>query len=253
MAALKGVLSRKNIAVEPRPLPWSVKSNETGANEYAYMSRILEIAGGIWRNLPALLLRRRDTSPIESVSGLESFVVTRAAFHGQKALYGYVKARMGIRYPAMFEDRNIVASLNLAKMQVFAACLSDLAIYAVAHAGNDRPIGNDERAALALRFYRTGLNENAGEAPPEFSAADAIAAFKQRLAATDWRKALTPENFTESPKAVFRWAPIAENLKKFDREIIGNSVKFAWRDIRELFGKRLNADAVYADWQAARQ
>ena len=134
------------------------------------MSAILEIAGKIWRNLPGLLLRRRETDPIDSVAKLEAFVATRAAFLAQKTLYGYVKARMGIRYPAMFEDRNIMASLNIAKMNVFAACLSDLAIYAVAHAAMDRPVGNDERAALALRFYRTGLRENAGEAPPQFSA-----------------------------------------------------------------------------------
>lgn len=215
------------------------------------MGTISEIAGGIWRKLPALLVRRRETSPLDSIARLEAFVATRAAFHAQKTLYAYIKARMGIRYPAMFEDAKIMASINIAKMQVFAACLADLAIYTVAHAAKDRPVGNDERMALALRFYRAGLDENAGEAPPQFSIDDSIATFTQRLAATDWRHALAPENFTESPEALFRWAPIADNLKKFDHEIINNAVKFAWRDIREQFGKRLNADAVYADWQAA--
>ena len=216
------------------------------------MGAILDTAGKLWRNLPGLLLRRRDTDPIDSVDKLEAFVVTRAAFQAQKTLYGYVKARMGIRYPAMFEDRNMIASLNVAKMNMFAACLSDLAIYAVAHTSKDRPFGNDERATLALRFYRKGMDDNSGQAPPQFLVTDSIANFTQRLVNTDWVRALAPDNFTESPQALYRWAPIAENLKKFDREIIGNSVKFAWRDLREQFGRRLDADATCADWQAAR-
>ena len=52
----------------------------------------------------------------------------------------------------------------------------------------------------------------------------------------------------ESPAALVRWAPIADKLKKFDSEIVENSVKFAWRDIREQFNKRLDAAAVAADW-----
>ena len=68
------------------------------------MSAILETAGGLWRKVSSLFTARRETDPIDSVVTLEAFVATRAAFHAQKTLYGYVKARMGIRYPAMFED-----------------------------------------------------------------------------------------------------------------------------------------------------
>ena len=212
------------------------------------MDTMLQKAGRFWRQATGLLNPRSDNGPIDSLSTLESFVVTRSAYLGQKTLYSYIKARMGIRYPAMFEDRNVIASLNIAKMHVFAACLSDLTIYAIAQATYGRPMGNDERQVLALKFYRTGLKENAEAAPEQFSADDAVADFKQRIAETEWQKAArVPENFYLSPKALFRWAPIADNLKKFDREIIDNSVKFAWRDIREQFMKRLDADAVEAD------
>ncbi|MCW5688357.1 MAG: hypothetical protein KIT76_07415 [Pseudolabrys sp.] len=213
----------------------------------AMLTRLLENAGEYAKMLPALLLRKRDRAPIDSTAALAEFVATRAAFHAQKTLYSYVKARMGIRYPAMFEDANIIASLNIAKMNVFAACLSDLTLYAVAHATHEKAIGNEDRAALALRIYREGIGTNAGEAPPEFSADDAVAAFAQRLEGLDWRAALKPENFTESPQAVLRWAPIADRLKRYDREIVTNSAMFAWNDIREQFGKRIDAAAVSAD------
>jgi hypothetical protein len=208
-----------------------------------------EQTGGFWQKAKILLGLGPGTGPVDSVAALENFVSTRAAFVAQKTLYGYVKTRMGIRYVAMFADANVIASVNIAKMQVFAACLSDLTIYGVAQALHDQPIGNDERQTLALRIFQTGLRDNAGEAPAQFSAEDAIEAFKQRLTNTDWvKRALQPENFTESPRALLRWAPIADNLKKFDSEIVENSVKFAWRDIREQFNKRLDAAAVAADW-----
>ncbi len=211
------------------------------------LDTFFEKAGGYLRMLPDLLVPKRDRGPIDSTAALADFVTSRAAYHAQKTLYSYVKARMGIRYPAMFHDDKIIASLNIAKMRVYAACLSDLTLYAVAHATHEKAIAGEDRAALALRIYREGLAANSAEAPPEFSAEDAIAAFAQKLEQVDWRAMLKPESFTESPKAILRWAPIAERLKRYDREIVSNSAMFAWNDIREQFGKRLNAAALSDD------
>ena len=213
------------------------------------MTSLWDKAGGFLRNMAVLLGAGRDSGPIDSVAALEQFVATRSAYVAQKTLYGYVKTRMGIRYAAMFEDEKIIASLNIAKFHVFAACLSDLTVYAVATAFYGFPVGNDERAAMARRFYAAGMRDNTADAPAQFSSQDCIDEFERRLGATDWQHgARQPDNFTRSPQMLVRWAPIAENLKKFDSEVVENSVKFAWRDIREQFNKRLDAGAVAADW-----
>jgi hypothetical protein len=213
------------------------------------MNSIREKAVAFLRGAAGLLRTRRDTTPIDSVAALENFVATRSAYLAQKTLYGYVKTRMGIRYPAMFEDKNIIASLNIAKLHVFAACLSDLTVYAVATALHGLSFGNDDRQAMARRCYAAGLREIIPDAPAEFSVQDYIGEFDRRLAETDWQRgALQPENFTRSPRALFRWAPIEDKLKNFDSEIIENSVKYAWRDIREQFRKRIVGGAVGADW-----
>jgi hypothetical protein len=202
------------------------------------------------RGAAGMFTFRRERAPIDSVAALYDFVATRSTYIAQKTLYGYVKTRMGIRYPAMFEDKNIIASLNIAKMYVFAACLSDLTIYGVAMALRGLAVGNDEREEMARRCYAAGLRTVAADAPAEFSAQDCIGEFDRRLADTNWQSgALQPENFTRSPGALFKWAPIADELKNFDREIVENSVKFAWRDIREQFRKRIDGTAVGADWQ----
>ncbi len=212
------------------------------------MTSLREKAGNFLRALTVLLGGGRGSGPVDSVAALENFIATRSSYVAQKTLYGYVKTRMGTRYPAMFEDANIIASLNIAKFNVFAACLSDMTIYAVAAALDGCPCGNDARAALARRCYAAGMRANAGDAPPEFSSQECIAAFDRRLAETEWHRAGTADNFTASPRALVKWAPIADSLKKYDTEIIENSVKFGWRDIREQFRKRLGAATVCGEW-----
>ncbi len=212
------------------------------------MNSLEQRGDGFWRKVASLLGMGRDNGPIDSVAALAAFVSTRSAYVAQKTLYGYVKTRMGLRYVSMFEDEKIAASLNIAKLNVFAACLSDLAVYAVARAMQGAAVGNDARAALAQACYRQGLDDNTGEAPAEFSAPEAIAAFDARLSETDWPRAGRPEIFTRSPAALVRWAPIAGQLKRLDTEVIENSVKFSWPDIRAQLEKRLNAAAVAEDW-----
>ena len=213
------------------------------------MTSLQNKAGGFWRKFAVLLGLGRDSGPIGSVAALEHFVSTRSAYVAQKTLYGYVKTRMGTRYVAMFEDKTMIASLNIAKMYVFAACLSDLSIYAVATAAFGHAVPNDSSQALARRCYMAGLRDNSAGAPADFAVQECIDAFNRRLSETDWQRgARLPENFTQSPAALARWAPIADSLKKHDTEIIENSVKFTWRDIREQFNKRLDAASVVADW-----
>lgn len=195
---------------------------------------------------------RRDNGPINSVAALNYFAATRASFVAQKSLYGYLKTRMGTRYPSMFDDDVFVESINIAKAHVFAACLSDLTIFTVAHAFESE-IGDTDRKSVALKCYGAALSENENELPPQFSASESTNAFTTRLQGTSWNDAaLTRENFTESPRALFDWAPIAPELKKNDHEIVRNSINFAFHEVRQNYTKRLDAEAVRADWRDLR-
>lgn len=212
------------------------------------MSNFLRKTAAAWRQFAIGLPLRRDSAPIASIDGLASFVATRSAFIAQKTLYGYVKTRMGTRYPAMFADDVFVTSLNIAKLHIFAACLSDLTVYAVAHALADESLPDDTRFEVALACFNQGLINNRDQIVPGFSAARAATEFVSRLEGTDWKfGARQRENFRRSPLALVRWAPIAPELKRFDAEIVENSIRFAWRDVRVQFQRRLDADAIAAD------
>jgi hypothetical protein len=214
------------------------------------MLSFLEKAGQLWREFRGRLIWQRDNAPIDSVAALADFNTTRSAFVAQKTLYGYLKARIGTRYPRLFENDAFAASINLAKLQVFASCLSDLTIFSVAEASQDVPAGDATRRAIALHCYETALCEHAGGVPQGFSAKSCLDEFSRRLDGTDWRgRARERENFIDSPRALLKWAPIADELKQFDADIVQNSIKFAWHDVREQLRQRIDREAICADWR----
>jgi hypothetical protein len=213
------------------------------------MSALLKQARVLLPEFLARLTVRRESGPLDSVEALCRFVSTRAAFIAQKTLYNYLKTRMGTRYPSMFEDDMFIASIDIAKLHVYTACLADLAIFAAWQVRQEaaEPLAPEDCKALALHCFRRGLEDNAApaEAVESFSAAEALADFERRLAFRDWDAG--PQGvdiFSESPAALVRWAPIAPELKQFDQEIVENSIKFKWRDVRRDLGKRLDAAAV---------
>lgn len=215
------------------------------------MSISLENLHAVWRQLAGRLGRRRDVGPIADTDELRRFVATRAAFVAQKSLYGYLRTRMGTRYPLMFEDDVFVDSVNIAKMHVYAACLSDLATYAVACAAGAQADAAACRR-LALACFDAGLADNAGQVTDGFDPAAVRAEYLERLQGADWRFAAAQrKSFVASPQALVRWAPIAPELKRHDVEFVENSIRFAWHDIRAELRKRLDAAAIAAQLAAA--
>lgn len=202
-------------------------------------------AGEYWKLFISGFNFRRHMGKIQDIDSLEEFIVTRSAFIAQKTLFGYVKTRMGTKYPEMFRDPNIIHSLNIAKMHAFDACLSDFCIWAVATAFSQIGIDDSERAQIALSIFRNGIHGNLEESVDEFNPDEAQRAFEARLASVDWHgDAQTRDHFTLSPTRVVKWAPISDELKKYDIEYVENSVKFAWANIRRQFEKRLDRDTL---------
>lgn len=191
----------------------------------------------------------RRVEPITSSVDYGAFLATRASFICQKSLYGYVKTRMGMKYPEYFQDDVYVESLNIAKWQIYAACLSDLSIFmaALVHA---RTGDRDEAARIALHHFNATIDDRFTASDFTGDAQAIREAFANRLALVNWAHAAEGEGaFRESPKALVRWAPIADELKVLDAEIVENSIRFQWRAIRDQFRKVFDFDAFIADWR----
>lgn len=182
--------------------------------------------------------------PVRDADELHAFINSRASFIAQTSLYGYLRTRAGMRYPELFDDDVFVASINIAKWHMWLACVSDLTVYAgglLVHRG----IPEEQTGALMRRtvediLVATGVP---AEADAEFPAhAERVRA---RIALTPWHQVEDGEGcFHESPTALVKWAPVVENLKRLDEEVVRNSVRFHWKDVRAELRGMLDADAI---------
>jgi hypothetical protein len=181
---------------------------------------------------------------------MADFVQTRAAYVAQTSLFGYLKERMGISYPRYFADDVFAVSIRQAQMRIYRACAADLAIFTTAVICAGSQLDNDRAAGLATRCFEYAM-KNSGAEPLE-DPAPAIEAFHKRAAKTLWPQAAILENaFTESPIELIEAAPVIDEYKKLDSEIVMNSIRFRWRDIREQFRKRVNPAAISEDFLAS--
>jgi hypothetical protein len=189
-------------------------------------------------------LQRRRLQPIRDPGALREFLRTRASYVAQMTLYGYLRTRSGVRFPELFNNDQFVASINIAKWHVWLACLADLSAYAgglLRRSGaTDAAVGRLMQQAVEDILAETGHPADAG---PEFAAhADRV---RSRIALCDWSAQADGDGpFVESPGALVYWAPIVEELKVLDEEIVRNSVRFRWNEIREQMRRALDAQAV---------
>lgn len=199
----------------------------------------------IWLREYLGIARRGRRLPIVDREGLRHFLETRSSHVAQTSLYGYVRTRAGTRYPELFENDDFIASINIAKWQLWLACLSDLAVYAgglIQHRTEEpaAAIGSLISSVVEEALSATGTPPDAGDA---FAAG--VATVRDRLEKVGWADITDDEEpFSESPEALVKWAPIVDELKQFDTEIVRNSVRFRWQEVRRDLRRDLDAAAV---------
>ncbi len=189
---------------------------------------------------------RSDKTPhLTNPESLGQFIQTRASHIAQTSLYGYLRTRAGTRYPELFENPNILLSINMAKWQIWLACLSDLTIY-IGGLIHQRTGANSNHISRLLCpvmdeiLNSTGIPEEASAKFP-----DTAQSLRQRIANCDYTTITDDEfAFSKSPESLFYWAPVADQLKNKDEEIVKNSVRFRWQEIRRCARKLLQADTL---------
>ena len=204
-----------------------------------------------WRRI---LTVRFDKSRIQTIENIIEFIETRAAYVAQTSLYGYLKARMGTRYTDFFQDDGFTPSINNAKWRLYGACLTELSVFAAATAGAAGGLDDQGMEALARHCFDRAIQNTFIEEGAEGNQGDVRKAFEHHLAQTVWPEAAKGENsFSLSPVVLLESAPIATDLKQHDVEIVTNSIRFRWRDVRSQLRRRIDDDAVIADWLALQQ
>ncbi|XDZ67134.1 hypothetical protein AB8878_06390 [Alphaproteobacteria bacterium LSUCC0226] len=190
--------------------------------------------------------------PVETRQQLYDFIDTRAAYVSQVTLYTYVKARAGTQYPKLFQNTDFLTSLRIARWHIYGAAICDLSLFAVAQLKRSGGL-DDKKASELVAEMLDGilLNYQQDDIDPELFTAMGDKG-KQRAAFANWNLiADGAAAFQSSSDAVFRWAPIADELKNDDEEIVRNSIHLRWIGVRRDLKALIKPDLVLADWQRA--
>ena len=173
---------------------------------------------------------------ISNLDELEDFIQSKSAWVTQVTLYGYLKTRMGTRYVLHFENDKFMASVNLAKWNIYAVALQDLTFFTFSYLKTNL---NYQDIDKAKEIFLKILDDETTNKMPLDIIEEAKKNFNERLQSINWNTYYNDLPFNPSALSLYKWAPIDDELKKLDRKIVLNSVILKWDIVKKEFNERI--------------
>ena len=173
---------------------------------------------------------------ISNLDELENFIQTKSAWVTQVTLYGYLKTRMGTRYVLHFENDVFMGSVNLAKWNIYSVALQDLTFFTFSKLKADF---NYQEMKKAEEIFFKILDDETSNKMPKDITEEAKKNFVERMKSINWDTYHNDLPFNPSALSLYKWAPIAEELKNLDRKIVLNSVILKWDVVKKEFDERI--------------
>ena len=176
------------------------------------------------------------TKKIGSLDDLETFIQSKSAWVTQVTLYGYLKTRMGTRYVLHFENDKFMESVNQAKWNIYSVALQDLTFFTFSYLKvnlNYQDIDN------AKEIFFKILDDEISNKMPLNLIEETKQNFNERLNNINWDNYCNDLPFNPSALSLFKWAPIADELKTLDRKIVLNSMILKWDIVKKEFTERV--------------
>jgi hypothetical protein len=171
---------------------------------------------------------------IKNLDDLEFFIQTKSAWVTQVTLYSYLKTRMGTRYVLHFDNDVFMSSLNIAKWNIYSVALQDLTFFTFSYL---KVNFNYQDTNQAKEIFNKILDDEISNKMPLDIIEEAKRTFNERLQNLNWETYYKDLPFNPSALSLYKWAPIAEELKSLDRKIVLNSMILKWDIIRNEFEK----------------
>ena len=175
-------------------------------------------------------------SKIKDLDELESFIQSKSAWVSQVTLYGYLKTRMGTRYVLHFENDKFMGSVNLAKWNMYSVALQDLTFFTFSKLKADF---NYQEMKNAEEIFFKILDDETSNKMPQDIIEEAKKNFVERMRTINWNTYHNDLPFNPSALSLYKWAPIADELKNLDRKIVLNSVILKWDVVKKEFAERI--------------
>ena len=174
---------------------------------------------------------------IKNLNDLEYFIQTKSAWVTQVTLYNYLKTRMGTRYVLHFDNDVFMASLDIARWNIYSVALQDLTLFTFSYLKvnfNYQNINQSEEI-----FFKILDSESSNKMPVDIIE-EAKKTFNERLQNINWETYYKDLPFNPSALSLYKWAPIAEELKTLDRKIVLNSMILKWDNVEKEFKELIN-------------
>ncbi|OUX53154.1 MAG: hypothetical protein CBE47_04025 [Pelagibacteraceae bacterium TMED287] len=170
---------------------------------------------------------------INNIQQIETFIEEKSAHVVQTTLYGYIKTRMGLKYTIMFEDEKFLKSMDIAKWNIYVVAVADCTFYSFSYLINKKGLKrNDSRDVFLSVLAKQKSN---GLSSKIYN--DGKMNFDERFRNINWQNYFQDDPFKSSGNALYKWSPIADNLKELDKEIVLNSIKYKWNNVKAEFEK----------------
>ena len=173
---------------------------------------------------------------IKTLDELEEFIQTKSAWVSQVTLYSYLKTRMGTRYVLHFDNDEFMKSVNEAKWNIYSVALQDLTFFTFSYLKVNSSYNELDKAK---EIFLKILDDETTNNMPLNIIEEAKKEFDERIIKIDWEKYYNDRPFNPSALSLYKWAPIADELKTLDRKIVLNSVILKWDVIKKEFKDRL--------------
>ena len=174
---------------------------------------------------------------IGNLDELETFIQTKSAWVSQVTLYGYLKTRMGTRYVLHFENEKFMESVNQAKWNIYSVALQDLTFFTFSYLKKNLNYEDTEKAKEI--FFKILDDETSNKMPLDLIE-ETKKNFNERFQKIKWDNYYNDLPFNPSALTLFKWAPIADELKTLDRKIVLNSMILKWDIVKKEFQERIN-------------
>jgi len=154
----------------------------------------------------------------------------------QVSLYGYLKARAGTRYISLIKDPLFASSMKTARNRIFFSCLMDLTIHVLKKIHTRKKQNFQDLDLFARKFFVQTLAKAPEEVFESLEREKVILEFEKRLSRHSWSGTNdSHESFSGSRSALLKWAPVVEEFKIQDEEIVSNSIHFKWLRVCQEF------------------
>ena len=173
---------------------------------------------------------------IKNLDELENFIQTKSAWVSQVTLYSYLKTRMGTRYVLHFDNDEFMKSVNQAKWNIYAVAIQDLNLFAFSYL---KVNFNFQDINKAKEIFLNILDDETNNDMPQEIIKEAKIKFEERLQKINWDTYYNDLPFNQSALSLYKWAPIADELKELDRKIVLNSVILKWDVVKKEFKERV--------------